>query len=397
MTGVVPHLERRSIPRREPPEPNAVRLLEEVPPHELPDELVAQARIAAGCDVALYVVDIGGSVMRQVAGSLSWPPELALDQGLGPELPRGRMGDAQESIARLVPGAVAVPLWLHGRAVAVLMAAETPAPALEPLSRQAAAAVELADRYTDVFHRARRREPTTPAAEIQENLLPPRLARLHRAELAAGIVPAYAVGGDWYDYAQNPECAWVAVGDAAGKGSPAAGASTIALGALRAARRGGLGLGDTARCIDAAVRELDAPDTFVTAILASWHPQESLLRWLRFGHPHPLLAPASGPSTLLEDRPSHLPLGLLLGGEALEPSERRLAPGDRVVIMSDGVADRRTPNRGFFGTDGIRAAVESVPGASAAETATALVSAVMGALPTPPRDDATVLVLAAAA
>ncbi len=383
------------LPRTDPPEPNAVRLLEQIPPHRLPEALVERGRELAGCDAALYVVDIGGSVLRQVAGSVRWPPELALAQGLGPELPRGRMGDAQSSISRLVPGAVAVPLWLHGRAVAVLMTETQPADDLEPFARQAAAALELADRYTDVFHRARRRAGTTAAAEIQENLLPPRLATFDGAELAAAVVPAYDVGGDWYDYAQNPEAAWIAVGDAAGKGSPAAGASTVALGGLRAARRAGLGLADTARAVDEAVRELDPSDTFVTAVLASWDPDAMTVRWLRFGHPQPILVTARGQVHVLDDRPANLPLGLLLGGEALEESSVRLAPGDRLVLVSDGVADRRTPGRGFFGPDGIQAALSSVPGASAAVTATALVTAVIDALPEPPQDDATVLVLAA--
>src|SRR4051812_32731693 len=109
----------------------------------------------------------------------------------GPELPRGGGGDLQRWVGGARGGAAAVPLWLRGRAVAVRVCDRRPDQALEPLARQAAAAIELADRYTDVLHRARRVRRTTPAAEGQENLLPPRHARLDDAEPAAGSRPPH--------------------------------------------------------------------------------------------------------------------------------------------------------------------------------------------------------------
>src|SRR4051812_46337950 len=153
--------------------PSAIRLLEDVAPHELPDVLVRMAGQAAGCRVALYVTDIGGCVLRIVAGDDAWPHELAVRQALGPELTRGRMGDLQHSVDAALGGAAAVPLWLRGRAVAVLVCERRPDQGLEPLARQAAAAIELADRYTDVLHRARRGRRTTPAPQGQENPPPP--------------------------------------------------------------------------------------------------------------------------------------------------------------------------------------------------------------------------------
>src|SRR3954454_19935472 len=286
--------ERRMFLRAELDASSAIGLLEDVAPHELPDVLVSLAGRAAGCRVALYVTDIGGCVLRLVTGEGAWPRELAVRQALGPELTRGRMGDLQRSVEDALGGAAAVPLWLRGRAVAVLVCERRPEQALEPLARQAAAAIELADRYTDVLHRARRGGSTTPAAEFQENLLPPRYARLDDAELAAGIVPAYEVGGDWYDYALNPEGTWLAVADAAGKGPASAGTSTVALGALRAARRAGSGLAESARWIDDAVRQLADDDVFVTAVLAHWDQPAGTLSWLRFGHPLPFLLSADG-------------------------------------------------------------------------------------------------------
>lgn len=373
--------------------PSAIRLLEEIPAHKLPAVLVGLAEAAAGCRVALYVLDIGGSELRLVAGDDQWPRDIALVQSLGHELVRGRMGDLQRLVDEHLDGAAAVPLWLHGRAVGVLLCEEPPHQDLEVLAREGAAALALVDRYTDVLHRARRRQTTSPSAEIQENLLPPRVARLEEAELAAAIIPAYDVGGDWYDYAQNPECAWLAVADAAGKGSSSAGSSTVALGAFRAARRSGGDLAGAARSIDLAISEL-AEITFVTAVLAQWYPATRTFEWLRFGHPHPFLLTAAGDVRLLEGS-NHLPLGLLQEGTPLEPARLTLEPGDRVALTSDGVCERRTPDGAFLQEEGVRRVLTSVGEPGAVPVATALVNAVIDANPVAPRDDATVLILAA--
>jgi serine phosphatase RsbU (regulator of sigma subunit) len=385
--------ERRVLRRSTLAMPSAIRLLEETRPHELPAVLVALAEQAAGCSTALYVADIGGSELRLVSGDERWPCEIPLAQSLGHELTRGRMGELQRLVDQRLAGAAAVPLWLHGRAVGVLICAEQPDQELEILAREAAAAIELVDRYTDVLHRARRRQVTSPCAEIQENLLPPRVALLEQAELAAAIIPAYDVGGDWYDYAQNPECAWLAVADAAGKGPASAGTSTVALGAFRSARRSDVSLAEAARAIDRAVREL-ADETFVTAVLAQWYPLTRTVEWLRFGHPYPLLMTAAGSVRVLKGS-NHLPLGLLDDSAPLEPCRVSLAVGDRIVFLSDGVCERRTASGAFFEEDGIRRALAGVREPGAVAVATALVNAVMDASPIAPRDDATVLVLEA--
>jgi serine phosphatase RsbU (regulator of sigma subunit) len=99
-------------------------------------------------------------------------------------------------------------------------------------------ALELASGYTDALHAVRRRKDTKPAAEIQQNLLPPRLARVSGADVAGGVLPGYDVGGDFFDYAGNADGLWLVVADATGKGVSAAAVSSLAVGALRAARRG---------------------------------------------------------------------------------------------------------------------------------------------------------------
>ena len=105
------------------------------------------------------------------------------------------------------------------------------------IAKQGSAALELANEYTDFVEAARRRKPTTPAAEIQQNLFPPRIVRIAGAQLAGALLPSYEVGGDWFDFVENRDGAWLAIADASGNGPTAAGMGAAALGALRASRR----------------------------------------------------------------------------------------------------------------------------------------------------------------
>ena len=221
-------------------------ILDEVPPHLIADQLVAEARRAAGVPVALYVVDIDGSRLIRLAGSEDFPETLQAPPALGPEIvPEGLPG-YYERLRETLPRCVATPLWLRGRVLGLLLCVGMPLTELEDIARQGAAALELANDYTDLIESARRRKPTTAAAEIQHHLLPPRIARITGAQLAGGLLPTYEVGGDWFDFVENRDGAWLAIADAAGTGPTSAGLGATALGALRAARRAGQDLAQAA-------------------------------------------------------------------------------------------------------------------------------------------------------
>jgi serine phosphatase RsbU (regulator of sigma subunit) len=121
----------------------------------------------------------------------------------------------------LASGAVE-PLWVLGRAMGALIASESAGKELAELAGAAAPMFELATGFTDVFERGRRREQPSAAAEMQLELLPPRMARVARGSIVASVLPAYDVGGDWFDHADSPEGVWFAIADAMGKGTRAA-------------------------------------------------------------------------------------------------------------------------------------------------------------------------------
>ena len=72
--------------RAQPLALEVTHVLDEVPPHLVADQLVAEARRAAGVAVALYVVDIDGSQLVRLAGSEDFPETLEAPPALGPEI-----------------------------------------------------------------------------------------------------------------------------------------------------------------------------------------------------------------------------------------------------------------------------------------------------------------------
>jgi len=215
--------------------------LQSYPRWLLPERLVAAARQRTGGAAALYVPDIGGGELRRVAGDGELPSVLPGSGGVGPELDAEAIDRLRVELRGIVPAGRVEPLWLVDRAVAVLVAVaegDDGGDGLRRLARAAAPVFELIIGYTDVVERARRSRPTSPAAEVQLGLLPPRVATVDGGTVVGSILPAYDVGGDWFDHAANAEGTWLAVADAMGKGARAAALAALAIGALRATHAG---------------------------------------------------------------------------------------------------------------------------------------------------------------
>jgi serine phosphatase RsbU (regulator of sigma subunit) len=271
----------------------------------------------------------------------------------------------------------------------------TPVQPLGEIAKQGAAALELANDYTDFIEAARRRKPTTPAAEIQQNLFPPRVARIAGAQLAGALLPSYAVGGDWFDFVENRDGAWLAIADAWGTGPTAAGLGAAALGALRAARRSGGDLEQAATLMHETVRDLDHPDFYVSALLARWRAATGTLRWINCGHPPAYVVDVEGALAELHG-PTHPSLG---GGDhehSFRVSERHLHAGERLILVTDGIMARQMEGGATFGLAGLTAAVAAADHATAAATAMAIQQAVTDCWKEPLDDDATVVLMSVA-
>jgi serine phosphatase RsbU (regulator of sigma subunit) len=208
-------------------------------------------------------------------------------------------------------------------------------------------------------------------------------------------LPSYEVGGDWFDFVENRDGAWLAIADASGTGPTAAGLGAAALGALRAARRDGCDLEQALSLMHETVRRLDHPDFYVTALIARWHAATGTLKWVNCGHPPAYLVDIEGNLSELESR-HYSPLGTEEKAPAFQPTERRLHAGERLVLVTNGILDRRTEDGGTFGIDGLKRALDRAENPTAACTAMAIQRTLIESWREPLDDDATVVVMAIA-
>ena len=322
--------------------PDAGELLGASLPHLVPERVVEVASAQAGCPVAAYVLDVEGSFALRLAGDVDrFPERIRAPVGVGPEIIPEALPQLRELVIDRVGPCVLWPMMVRDRVMGFLLARGRPAVDLGAFGGQAGLALELASGYTDALHAVRRRKDTQPAAEIQQNLLPPRLARVERADVAGGVLPGYDVGGDFFDYAANADGLWLVVADATGKGNSAAALSSLAIGALRAARRAGAGLQEAAWLADEAILSLDM-ELYLTAVLGSWDPNAYRLRWINCGHPTPLVLRADGRVDELDGERTY-PLGIRFTRARVPGPQRCGGPwGPPLAVLRWG---QRAPHR----------------------------------------------------
>jgi serine phosphatase RsbU (regulator of sigma subunit) len=187
------------------------------------------------------------------------------------------------------------------------------------------------------------------ARSIQQGLLPSRSPKLGNFELAGWNQPADQTGGDYFDWQELPDGRLaVSLADVTGHGIGPA----LVMAACRAyARANFLADGDPTTVLDhlnQLLYEDLPPERFVTFAVALLDAAGSKLQMLSAGH-GPLLVyrPATGEIQNLEAQ--GMPLGLMPGikyGLAIEVS---LAPGDMLVLVTDGFYEWENPQGEDFG------------------------------------------------
>jgi hypothetical protein len=372
---------------------DASKLLHELVSHRLPAAVLRQAHAAGASPAGLYVIDIDGSCLIKLAGEASFPGRIQAPLAVGPELPPEAFPEIQDIVSSKIPDARVTPLCVRDRALGLLVTCGEPPGGIQHLADGAAVALELVSGYTDVIHRARRRKDINAAGEIQQDLLPPRIATVAGAHVAGGVLPGYEVGGDFFDYAENDDGLWLTIGDAMGKGNAASAMSSLAVGALRAARRNDASLEQAAQAVHEAVSDVGSRYQFLTALFAIWHPGSRTLTAINCGHPRPLLVESGGRAVTELVEAGTYPLGIFERDRTFQRVEHRIEPGQRVLLYSDGVAEHRNDAGDAFGPEGIARTLTPCGTATAAGTVRALQDAVLSFSRRPLRDDATILLV----
>jgi len=180
------------------------------------------------------------------------------------------------------------------------------------------------------------------AQQMQRSLLPHVLPQSPQFEIAARSVPAYEVGGDYYDVLPLDDGGLgFVVGDVSGKGVSAALYMAQVKGIFQSLRNDGSSTRDILIRMNTPLCSSMERKSFISLLYAELHPGNGLLSFARAGH-CPLLHVRDGKASYL--RPDGMALGLDATNrfaESLREERITLQPDDVVVMFTDGVTESR--------------------------------------------------------
>ena len=208
----------------------------------------------------------------------------------------------------------------------------------------------------EIRERERVEQELRVARSIQQGSLPKEVPELEGWQITPYYQPAREVGGDFYDFFELEEGRLgIVVGDATGKGVPAALVMASARSMLRAVAQalGTSSPGDVlSRVNDALVTDIP-PNMFVTCFYGVLDPNCATMSYANAGHDLPYRRHGGDAEEL---RARGMPLGLM-PGMGYEEYETVLEASESVLFYSDGLVEAHDPKGEMFGFPRLRALV----------------------------------------
>jgi sigma-B regulation protein RsbU (phosphoserine phosphatase) len=213
--------------------------------------------------------------------------------------------------------------------------------------------VEAEEKRRLELERAAMEKDLMIAADIQMRLVPAEPLRLGAWHVEGRLVPAKQVGGDLYDYfTLDAQRVALVIADVSGKGVPAALLVSTVASTVRAFADGQLTPKPLVEQVNRAAVRSSAAGKFVTFFYGELDHVQGRLRYVNAGHNFPRLRRASGEVEWLEA--GGTPLGLF-EGVPYEQGELAFAPGDALLLFSDGISEAVDGFNQEYGEDRLEA------------------------------------------
>ena len=262
---------------------------------------------------------------------------------------------------------------------------------LQTLAIEASTVLENARLLEEEREKQKIEEELSVARTIQQSLLPRHLPSEGWFRACGSSIASHEVGGDYFDVSRVTESCWAAVvADVSGKGVSSALLASLLQGAFLTATDSSELMVKRVKGLNRFLYERTEGGKYAT-IFYSLLDLGGRLRYINAGQCAPIVISPDGRYEYLETTAT--PVGILEEAEfAVE--ERQLAPGDRVVIYTDGVTEAQNLHNEFFGRKRLRELVV----AHAADPCSALHDAVLRAMKAftesaPQGDDITLVVV----
>lgn len=260
------------------------------------------------------------------------------------------------------------------------------------IAAQSAQIVENARLYEKEKTLLQMREELRLAHEIQVSLLPTEAPSVPGYDIAGTSRPAQTVGGDYFDFIPTEHGQLgLCVGDVSGKGLPA----SLLMANVQATLRGQVPWNDAVAICLARVNKLLCQrirkGSFVTLCFGLLDPEHHAFTYANAGHNRPLFCTADGAVRRLDLG------GLLLGflpDHVYQEATLSFAPGDMLLLYSDGITEAMDATREQFGEERLTALLQTYHALPASTLIDRIVEAVwQHAGKTPPSDDITLLIV----
>ena len=265
---------------------------------------------------------------------------------------QGATGGPSESMLALhLRSAMAVPLF-DNRRVRGILYVDTARPGARYSEDELQMVTATANAVAIKLRNQSMEQELATASRIQRAMLPAKLPAIEGHEVHVRLDMCRAVGGDLYHVLnRTDDHILIAVGDVAGKGTPAALAMSACMVLLSTMAEIGGEVDAIMNLIHRKLWENLALEQFITLFLGDLEPATGKLTYVNAGHEPPLISRQDG--TLEDLGPTGPPIAML--PDALWRMEQTvLAPGDLLAVFSDGIPEATLEGEDFLGLEPMR-------------------------------------------